>query len=78
MAFPSSLSQSNPFGYEEEEEISGGWGAPAPKKSSTGDILKDAMKKEAVIKYVTPLVCLHGLTIGRRDIMATQEDLRSG
>ncbi|KAF8603599.1 hypothetical protein BDV93DRAFT_556296 [Ceratobasidium sp. AG-I] len=61
MAFPSSLSQSNPFGYEEEEEISGGWGAPAPKKSTSGDILKDAMKKEAVIK----------------DIMATQEDLRT-
>jgi hypothetical protein len=60
MAFPSSLSQTNPFGYEEEEEIAGGWGAPTPKRSSSGDILKDAMKKEAVIKYVTPLACWHG------------------
>ncbi|KAG8741963.1 hypothetical protein FRC10_002229 [Ceratobasidium sp. 414] len=52
-------SSSNPFGYE-EDELGGGWGAPAPKKASSGDILKDAMKKEAVIK----------------DIIAAQEDLR--
>ncbi|KAG9096422.1 hypothetical protein FRC06_008675 [Ceratobasidium sp. 370] len=52
-------SSSNPFGYEEDEL--GGWGAPAPKRASSGDILKDAMKKETVIK----------------DIIAAQEDLRA-
>jgi hypothetical protein len=58
MAFPASLSQTNPFGYEDEEEISGGWGAPAPKRASSGDILKDAMKKEAVIKFVDSTLLL--------------------
>ncbi|KAG9093818.1 hypothetical protein FS749_013685 [Ceratobasidium sp. UAMH 11750] len=53
-------SSSNPFSYE-DDELGGGWGAPAPKRSSSGDILKDAMKKEAVIK----------------DIIAAQEDLRA-
>ncbi|KAG9121675.1 hypothetical protein FRC07_002278 [Ceratobasidium sp. 392] len=52
-------SSSNPFGYE-EDDLGGGWGAPAPKRASSGDILKDAMRKEAVIK----------------DIIAAQEDLR--
>ncbi|KAB5589237.1 hypothetical protein CTheo_7320 [Ceratobasidium theobromae] len=61
MAFQASLSQTNPFGYDDEEELSGGWGAPPPKATSSGDILKEAMRKEAVIK----------------DIIATQEDLRA-
>ncbi|KAG8715314.1 hypothetical protein FRC09_016708 [Ceratobasidium sp. 395] len=54
-------SSSNPFSYE-EDEMGGGWGAPAPKRATSGDILKDAMRKEAVIK----------------DIIAAQEDLRMG
>ncbi|KAG8707645.1 hypothetical protein FRC09_001718 [Ceratobasidium sp. 395] len=54
-------SSSNPFSYE-EDEIGGGWGAPAPKRATSGDILKDAMRKEAVVK----------------DIIAAQEDLRMG
>lgn len=54
MAFQASLSQTNPFGYDDEEELSGGWGAPPPKATSSGDILKEAMRKEAVIKYVNP------------------------
>ncbi|CAE6443388.1 hypothetical protein ACGC1H_006120 [Rhizoctonia solani] len=61
MAFSGSLSQSNPFGYDDETDMSSGWGAPAAQANSSGDALKNTMKKEAVIK----------------DIVAAQEDLRT-
>ncbi|CAE6412195.1 hypothetical protein BN14_06750 [Rhizoctonia solani AG-1 IB] len=61
MAFSASISQSNPFGYDEEADMSGGWGAPAAQPASSNDAIKNTMKKEAVIK----------------DIVAAQEDLRT-
>ncbi|KAH7338411.1 hypothetical protein B0J17DRAFT_422590 [Rhizoctonia solani] len=61
MAFQASLSQSNPFSYDDEVDMSAGWGAPAAQPTSSGDVLKNTMKKEAVIK----------------DIVAAQEDLRA-
>ncbi|CAE6536506.1 unnamed protein product [Rhizoctonia solani] len=61
MAFSGSLSQSNPFGYDDETDVSAGWGAPSAQPASSGDALKNTMKKEAVIK----------------DIVAAQEDLRT-
>ncbi|QRW20646.1 hypothetical protein RhiXN_05635 [Rhizoctonia solani] len=60
MAFSASLSQSNPFGYDEEADMSAGWGAPTTQPNSSSDALKNTMKKEAVIK----------------DIVAAQDDLR--
>ncbi|CAE6420107.1 unnamed protein product [Rhizoctonia solani] len=61
MAFSGPLSQSNPFGYDDEADMSAGWGAPARQPNASGDALKNTMKKEAVIK----------------DIVAAQEDLRT-
>ncbi|KAJ1305084.1 hypothetical protein OPQ81_000124 [Rhizoctonia solani] len=52
---------SNPFSYDDEADMSAGWGAPSAQSTSSGDTLKNAMKKEAVIK----------------DIIAAQEDLRN-
>ncbi|CAE6339483.1 unnamed protein product [Rhizoctonia solani] len=55
------FSQTNPFGYDEEADMSAGWGAPATQPTLSNDTLKNTMKKEAVIK----------------DIVAAQEDLRT-
>ncbi|CAE6421420.1 unnamed protein product [Rhizoctonia solani] len=61
MAFQASLSQSNPFSYDDEADMSARWGGPAAQNTTSGDALKNTMKKEAVIK----------------DIVAAQEDLRA-
>ncbi|KAG8905386.1 hypothetical protein FRB99_008999 [Tulasnella sp. 403] len=51
----------NPFGDDDEElDFSGAWGA-SNKNASPSDILKDTLKKEAVIK----------------DIVASQGDLKT-
>jgi hypothetical protein len=54
-----------------DESVS--WGLP----QDSGDIVKDALKKEQVIKFVRPLIPMCTLSDHLyRDILAAQEDLR--
>ena len=54
-------------------EDSPGWGVTSPK---SGDIVRDAIKKEKVLKYEAPLTVLVWVFIGFREIISYQEDLR--